>query len=164
MAKAKFPDSLTGMVLSPTLCQSQGIESGRYCNVKTCCRCGRQFSTWLLLPLLAISFSGCLKTLVKIDSEPQGAVVYFDSHRLPEVTPTEAEVKWYGHHKFTLIKDGFETATEIIEIKSPPYLWIPLDLGATLAPYPIKDRHSYIFELNPLGSEQKDNGAGQPTE
>ena len=112
-------------------------------------------AVYTLLPLLAISLSGCLTAKAKIDSTPQGAVVYFDSHRLPELTPTEVEVDWYGGHKITLIKEGYERHTEIVEIKAPPYLWMPLDLGATLIPYNFEDDHSYHFELTPMEGAEK---------
>ena len=117
-----------------------------------------RLAAWLLLPLLALCFSGCLTAKAKIDSTPQGATVYFDSHRLPEVTPTEVEVDWYGGHKITLIKEGYERHTEIVEIKAPPYLWIPLDLGATLIPYNFEDGHSYHYELTPSDGA---GGAGE---
>ncbi len=103
----------------------------------------------LVLVVCAAGFGGCLKTIATIDSTPSGAAVYFNSHRQPGVTPTQVEVKWYGGHKITLIKKGYETHSEIVDIDPPGYLWIPLDLGATLIPYNFEDTHDFHFELTP---------------
>lgn len=103
----------------------------------------------LVIPFLGFSLAGCLTTKAIINSTPQGAIVYFDSKRLPEVTPTEVEVDWYGGHKITVMKDGYVTNTSIVQIKPPFYAWMPLDLGATLIPYNIKDKHAYHVELIP---------------
>lgn len=108
--------------------------------------------TALVLAACTVGFGGCLKTIATIDSTPPGAAVYFDSHRQPDVTPTQVEVEWNGGHKITLVKEGFETHSEVVDIDPPGYLWIPLDLGATLIPYNFEDTHEFHFELTPKAS------------
>jgi hypothetical protein len=82
-----------------------------------------------------------------IDSNPAGATVYLDSHPVPGTTPVEFELDWYGPHTVTLVRDGYPPSKQVIDVKCPVYLWIPLDLFVTLLPFPVTDRHEYHFDL-----------------
>ncbi|MFH1741812.1 MAG: PEGA domain-containing protein [bacterium] len=98
-------------------------------------------------------FGGCLKTVAVIDSSPSGAEVYYDSHLLPDKTPMEFEVDWYGLHTVTLVHDGYPASKQVVDIKCPKHLWIPLDLIVTLLPFPITDRHEFHFNLDEVQAE-----------
>ena len=109
----------------------------------------------LLLAGLAIIcvFGGCLKTVAVIDSAPSGAEVYYDSHLLPEKTPVEFEVEWYGLHTVTLMHEDYPASKHVIDIQCPKHLWIPLDLFVTLLPFPVTDRHEFHFNLDEVQAE-----------
>ena len=100
-------------------------------------------------------FAGCLKTVARIDSNPSGAQVYFDSHLVPGKTPVEFEVDWYGPHTVTLVREGYPPSKHVVDVKTPKHLGIPLDLFVTLLPFPVTDRHEYRFDLGETQAEKK---------
>lgn len=105
----------------------------------------------VLLPglslLMVLGSAACLKTVTRIDSDPPGATVYFDSKRVG-TTPVEFELDWYGPHTVTLVREGYPSSKHVIDVKCPAYLWVPLDLVVTLLPFPVTDRHEYHFDLS----------------
>ncbi len=100
-------------------------------------------------------FGSCLKTVAVIDSDPPASAVYFDGKRVAEETPAEIEVDWYGPHTVTLLREGQPPSKHVADVKCPVYLWIPLDLFATIMPFNITDRHEFRFALDEDGTEEE---------
>jgi len=84
-----------------------------------------------------------------IRSNPPGALLYVDDYPIGE-TPVSTHFTYYGKRKFRLVKDGYETLTEIRSIPAPWYEFFPLDFVAeNIVPGEIRDQRTLDFQLRP---------------
>ena len=82
---------------------------------------------WIsLLMLLALTQVGCVHRRVTINSYPSGALVKVDGHDIG-YTPASFDFTWYGTREVQLLRDGYETHTEMVDINAPWYQKFPLD-------------------------------------
>ncbi|MEJ7595900.1 MAG: PEGA domain-containing protein [Planctomycetaceae bacterium] len=82
---------------------------------------------WIsLLLLLALTQIGCVHRRVTINSYPSGALVKVDGKDIG-YTPASFDYTWYGTREVQLLRDGYETHTELVEIPAPWYQKFPLD-------------------------------------
>ncbi|MCA9082635.1 MAG: PEGA domain-containing protein [Planctomycetaceae bacterium] len=81
-----------------------------------------------LLPvlLLASTLTGCVHRRVTINSNPPGALVRVDGKDVG-YTPASLDFTWYGTREIQLLKDGYETQTQLVDISAPWYQRFPLD-------------------------------------
>lgn len=107
-----------------------------------------QFLCCLLLASLLLT-TGCVHRQLTIRSEPAGATVMVNEQPLG-MTPHAYDFLWYGWHRVRLQKEGYEQREERLLLKAPPYLWIPLDLLAELAPFAIRDTREVSYTLKPI--------------
>lgn len=105
------------------------------------------------LSFLAVS-SGCVRRIVSIDSQPQGAKVYYDRNLIGE-TPCTHEFLYYGSHYLELVKDGYANLKTKLKLKGPFYQYFPLTLiSELLIPWQITDKHNFSFKLEEGESEK----------
>lgn len=96
---------------------------------------------------LAAATSGCVRRIVTIDSQPQGAEIYFD-RKLIGQTPCTHEFLYYGSHHLELVKDGYGNVKTTLKLKGPFYEYFPLSvLSELLIPWEITDEHVFAFKL-----------------
>lgn len=62
-------------------------------------------------------------------------------------TPYAYDFEWYGWHRLTLNKPGYERLDDHVQLLAPTYLWIPLDLVMELLPFPIRDTKILSYTL-----------------
>ncbi len=105
--------------------------------------------SFLLLIGMTTLLGGCVKQTIAVRSDPAGAMVYFDGDE-KGTTPAEFPFKWYGGHRFRLEKEGYQPLVEVVELKSPAYLKVPIDFFTELIPYNFKDRQELTFKLEPV--------------
>ena len=91
---------------------------------------------------------GCVHRSLTIRTDPPGALVYLNDELKGEA-PVTFDFMWYGTHRVILKKDGFERIEESKRIRTPLYLWIPMDLVMELLPVPIRDDYTWAYELTP---------------
>ena len=103
----------------------------------------------LIFFISLVFLEGCVKRDLLIRSDPPGATVYFDDRKIG-ATPENYDFVWYAKHKIRLEKEGYEAVDEIISLRMPRYLWIPLDLIFEMIPYTFWDRREVSFKLKPL--------------
>ncbi|MEZ6062270.1 MAG: PEGA domain-containing protein [Planctomycetaceae bacterium] len=82
----------------------------------------------LLLPAFVILLLqiGCVHRRVTIHSDPPGALVKVDGRDIG-YTPASVDFTYYGTREVQLLKDGFETQTQLVDINAPWYQKFPLD-------------------------------------
>lgn len=102
----------------------------------------------LLLAVCCLLVTGCIKRNLIIRSEPPGADLLVNDKALG-TTPHSYDFEWYGWHRVTLTKAGYERLEERVLINAPLYLWIPLDLLMELLPVPIHDHKTLTYQLRP---------------
>ena len=78
---------------------------------------------------LLLSQTGCVHRRVTINSNPAGALVRIDGKDIG-YTPASMDYTWYGTREVQLLKDGYETQTQLIDISAPWYQRFPLDFVA----------------------------------
>ena len=65
-------------------------------------------------------------------------------------TPASVDFIWYGTRQVTLIKDGYETKTELVTVPAPWYQWVGIEFFAdNFLPRRVTDRQVFNFELKP---------------
>ncbi len=113
---------------------------------------------FIIILVLFWLVEGCHTTVVRVDSIPPGSTVHFDFKPIGE-TPAEIEVDWYGKHKITLDHPEHGRREEIVNVKSPAYLYFPLDFFVALLPFKITDRHEFSFDMteNPMSGTEAVN-------
>ena len=96
---------------------------------------------------LVLALSGCVRRLVSIDSQPQGAEVYFDRNLIGQ-TPCTHEFLYYGRHHLELTKEGYANLRTTAKLNGPVYEYFPLSFfSEVVIPWEITDMHAFSFEL-----------------
>jgi len=84
-----------------------------------------------------------------IRSNPPGATVYLDGKEIGR-TPFSTNFDHYGKREFRIVKQGYETKTELKPVRSPWYQWVGLDfVSEVLLPGKLTDHKYYEFDLQP---------------
>lgn len=97
--------------------------------------------------ILALMSSGCVRRIVSIDSQPQGADIYFD-RKLIGKTPFRHEFLYYGGHHLELVKKDYRNIQTTLKLKGPLYEFFPLSIfSELLIPWEITDMHAANYTL-----------------
>jgi hypothetical protein len=93
--------------------------------------------------------TGCVERSLTIRTEPPGALVAVnDTSR--GLSPLTYDFEWYGWHRVTILKEGYERLEDRRLLQSPPHLWIPFDLVMELLPFRTRDERVWSYTLTPL--------------
>lgn len=113
-----------------------------------------QATVWLLAAASICAASGCVTRRMTIRSNPPGATVYLDDREIG-VTPVSTNYIYYGKRKFRLVKDGYETLTQLENVPPPWYEIPPLDfVSENVVPGEIRDQRTVTFNLQPQRNVQ----------
>ncbi len=109
----------------------------------------RGFSCLMSL-VSCLIFTGCVERTIVIESDPPGATVWINEHRLELPTPVAYEFITHGRYKFRLEKSGFRELVAREMVWAPIYEWIPIDFFTeNLLPLHLRDRHVFQYHLDP---------------
>jgi len=105
---------------------------------------------WIsLLLLLGLTQVGCVHRRVTINSSPSGALVKVDGKDIG-YTPASFDYTWYGTREVQLLRDGYETHTEMVDIAAPWYQKFPLDfVSDNFLGRHVTDHRQFSFQLEP---------------
>ena len=104
---------------------------------------------WTVVCGLSLVFTtGCLRRSLTIRTDPPGAFVYLND-TLIGTSPASFDFQWYGWHRVTLRKDGYERVEDRRLIRAPAHLWIPFDLAMEMAPFAVRDDRAWDYHLTP---------------
>ena len=111
----------------------------------------------IVILLIAPALCGCVRRKMTVISNPPGAAVYLDGKDIGR-TPLSTNFDYYGKREFRIVKQGYETQTELKSVRAPWYQWIGFDFASeVLLPGKLTDHKFYEFDLQPeratLGSE-----------
>jgi hypothetical protein len=82
-------------------------------------------------------------------SNPPGAAVFLDGREIGR-TPFSTNFDHYGKREFRIVKQGYETKTELVSVRAPWYQWPGVDFFAeVLLPGKLTDHKFYEFDLQP---------------
>lgn len=110
-----------------------------------------------LLMLVALTQIGCVHRRVTINSYPSGALVKVDGKDIG-YTPASFDYTWYGTREVQLLRDGYETQTEMVDIPAPWYQKFPLDfVSDNFLGRHITDHRQFSFQLEPKRSDLSSN-------
>jgi len=105
--------------------------------------------SFILIAMLTLTQTGCVHRRVTINSYPQGALVKLDGKDIG-YTPASFDFTWYGTREVQLLKDGFETHTEQIDVNAPWYQKFPLDfVSDNFLGHHVTDHRQFSFQLQP---------------
>lgn len=101
------------------------------------------------LAFIALTQAGCVSRRLMVNSNPPGAVVLCDGKEVG-YTPTGIDFTYYGTRELTLIKDGYETKTQLVPVRAPWYQWPLIEFFSdNFWPGHVTDRREVAFELEP---------------
>lgn len=103
----------------------------------------------LHLSVVLLLVSGCVHRQLTIRTEPPGALVYVND-QLKGPSPVSYDFLWYGWYRVTVRKDGYARVDDRRMLRSPIYLWVPLDLGMELLPFTVRDHRTWKYTLTPV--------------
>jgi len=118
----------------------------------------RRLGPVLLLGLLGL-IGGCTYSSLYVESDPPGAMVYFDG-KPQGTTPVEIPFDWYGGHRLRLRMEGYQEMVQIETLRAPLHYRVPFDLITTLIPATIPDRQRLSYTLVSSATEAQE--AGEP--
>ncbi len=105
--------------------------------------------TIVLLALVLVAASGCVRRRLNVRSNPPGALVYVDNQQIG-TTPCSVDFTYYGTREIRLIKPGYETLTLNQPIPTPWYQIPPLDfVSENLVPAKIRDSRTVTYNMSP---------------
>ncbi len=109
----------------------------------------RSHLTTILLCIAALSQAGCVSRRLMVQSSPPGAMVLLEGKEIG-LTPTGVDFTYYGTRELTLIKDGYETKTQLVPIRAPWYQWPVIEFFSdNFLPGRVTDRRSVQFDMEP---------------
>ncbi len=104
---------------------------------------------WVTAILFMLLTSGCVHRRVTINSNPPGALVRIDGKDVG-YTPASFDYTWYGTREVQLIKDGYETKTQLVNIKAPWYQRFPLDfVSDNFLGTHVRDHRRFDISMSP---------------
>ncbi|MEZ6125200.1 MAG: PEGA domain-containing protein [Planctomycetaceae bacterium] len=110
---------------------------------------GLRFLTYPTLLAAVLLQAGCVHRRVTINSNPQGALVRIDGQEIG-YTPASVDYTWYGTREVQLVKDGYETQTQMIELTPPWYQRFPLDfVSDNFLGTHVRDHRRYDLQMRP---------------
>ena len=104
------------------------------------------FASCYLLAACGLLSAGCVRRSLTIRSNPAGAKLWLNDRPIG-TTPTTFDFEWYGQHRVTLSKPGYQMLDTKEWIKAPVHLWIPFDLVMELLPVTIRDVRELSYTL-----------------
>jgi hypothetical protein len=108
-----------------------------------------RLATLVLIGLMLLPASGCVRRRLNVRSNPPGALVYVDNQQIG-TTPCSVDFTYYGTREIRLIKPGYETLTINQPIPTPWYQIPPLDFfSENLTPAKIRDNRTVTFDMAP---------------
>jgi hypothetical protein len=109
----------------------------------------RKFCFFIVVLLIVPTLCGCVRRILTVRSNPPGANVYLDGKEIGR-TPLTTNFDHYGKREFRIVKQGYETKTEVKPVRAPWYQWIGIDfVSEVLMPGKLTDHKFYEFDLQP---------------
>lgn len=117
----------------------------------------RIFHLAILLLLITGSQTGCVHRRFTVHSNPPGALVRVDGKDVG-YTPASVDFTWYGTREVQLLKDGYETQTQMVSIPAPWYQKFPLDfVSDNFLGTHVSDHRRFNFQLQPKQTDITSN-------
>ena len=69
------------------------------------------------------------------------------NHTLIGTSPASSDFQWYGWHRVTLRKDGYERVEDRKLLRAPVHLWVPFDLAMELLPLTVRDARTWDYVM-----------------
>jgi len=99
--------------------------------------------------ILTTGPAGCVRRIVTINTDPQGARVTLNDEEIG-TSPVSVDFLWYGDYDVILHKNGYETLHTHHKLFAPWYQVPPIDfIAEALVPFTIDDRREMFFALEP---------------
>lgn len=111
----------------------------------------RLFATvCLALSLLVTTLqSGCVRRVMLIRSDPEGALVTVDRQAVGH-TPVAVPFTYYGTREIRLEKDGYESIESKQRIRAPWYDWVPISFITNHFSFrELRDNRTFDYTLRP---------------
>ncbi|MEW6741994.1 MAG: PEGA domain-containing protein [Planctomycetota bacterium] len=106
----------------------------------------------LVVLMIALGLSGCVKRLLTVRTEPPGARILVDGEEIGE-SPCGVPFEYFGTREIIARLEGYETRHELIDIEAPWWQVPPLDfVSEVLDPRDHLLQRDVFLALEPLRS------------
>ena len=103
--------------------------------------------TLIILSAALALCAGCIERTMRIKSEPPGATVYIDGEE-SGTTPLDVPFTAYGTREVFVLKQGWASRRDRVDLNAPVYAWFPIDFFTdVLYPFTIHDVKTFDFTL-----------------
>jgi hypothetical protein len=100
--------------------------------------------------LIAGLTAGCVERRFVVNSDPPGALVYYNGVYLGPA-PVDGYIIYYGKQHFRLIKEGYETLDVVQKYPPPWYEWPGIDfVTENIWPFKVRDVRKFCYTMQPL--------------
>lgn len=110
-------------------------------------------SIMILLLMLPLFCTGCVRRTISIVTEPPGALVWLNDREVGR-TPIEVEFLYYGTYDVRIVKDGYEPLITSGKADAPLWDVVGIDLVAELMPLDFHSRVEWMYQLEPLTNDE----------
>lgn len=111
--------------------------------------CRRPTAALVVLVLIALVSTGCVRRRLTVRTNPPGAIVHVDNQRIG-TTPCSVDYVYYGTREIRMALPGYETLTVNQPLPAPWYELPGIDfVSENLVPSRIEDSRTVSFNLAP---------------
>ena len=111
----------------------------------------------ILTAILLFSQVGCVHRRMTIQTNPPGALVKVDGKDVG-YSPTSIDFTWYGQREVQVMKDGYQTQTQIVSLDAPWYQKFPLDfVSDNFLGTHVRDHRRFTIQMQPWKTETSSN-------
>ena len=107
--------------------------------------------------LTVLALAGCVEQRLVIRSNPPGARAFVNG-RLAGETPVTTGFDWYTNYQIHVEHPGYLSVDAREMVRSPWYMWMPLDALTEALPWRVVDERQFAYEL-----AQAPDGVGPPS-
>ena len=112
------------------------------------CRQFRYPVPCLLLVPCVLLLAGCVQQRIVIRSNPPGARAFLNGALVGE-TPVTTNFDWYTNYQIHVERAGYLPVDAREAVRSPWYMWIPIDAVSEALPWRIVDERQFAYDLAP---------------
>ncbi len=98
--------------------------------------------------LAVLALAGCVEQRLVIRSNPPGARAFVNGQLAGE-TPVTIPFAWYTNYQIHVEHSGYLPVDVRETVRSPWYLWIPMDAVTEALPWRVVDQRQFAYELAP---------------
>ena len=109
----------------------------------------KRVSQSIALMLCLILLSGCIRSRVRITSEPTHAMITWNEKYYGR-TPVEIMYTWHWKYTVGVEREGYQTTEDVVFLRTRPWFIEPLYFIFEALPFRFTDTRDFHYKLEPV--------------